>query len=168
MVCSLIEYLEDCSKIINGFAANFNKQYGRIELEELISEGWVCAVEAYNNWDPNGGSKYTTYLFTRLNWLRKTIINKHIKQKMAEDVYYRSTPVVYEDQHIFDIYTELKTKLNKKELKIFNLHVSPTSDFLEFVQSKRSSKLCTAYYAEFLGVSTMKVVRTLMKTKGIL
>ncbi len=163
----MIEYLNGCSRIINSFATNFNKQY-KLEYEELVSEGWVCAVEAYNNWNPDNGSKYTTYLFTRLNWLRKTIINKYIRRKIAEKAYYSNMSLVYEDQHVFEIYTELKSKLNKKELKIFNLYTKPSSDFLNFIRDKRNTKIITSYYAEFLGVSNMKVVRTLQKSKDII
>jgi DNA-directed RNA polymerase specialized sigma subunit len=156
------KYLSDCAKIINKFATTFGDQHQKLEVEELQSEAWLCAVEAYNTWKSDGGSKYTTYLFTRLAWLRKTILNKTIRQGIAESNFSLNYPVVYQDYHIFELIEKLKTNLTTKELKIFNSYISPPSDFLI------KSKLNDSHYAEFLGVSPMRLSRTLNKTKKLL
>jgi DNA-directed RNA polymerase specialized sigma subunit len=163
----MIEYLEDCSKIIKCFANDFHNQYGRLEVDELVSEGWVCAVEAYNNWNPNGGSKYTTYLFTRLKWLKNNILDKHIKRKLAEERFSESYSLIYEDHHVIDVYDELINKLDYNELEIFKLHVVPSASFKKFMEDKRNTKIVSSYYAKFLGVSLMKVSRTLLKIRKV-
>lgn len=80
--------LSTCTAIVEHFARLLVRECPGLELEDIRGELWVEAVKAKDCWQEDGGAKFTTILYRRLQWARTKLKQKWVNNvKMQEAEY---------------------------------------------------------------------------------
>ena len=153
---------------IESFARAFvceNPNLG-ISVDDVIGEGWVCALESKRKWKEKGGTSFSSYLYRRLEWLRFEMIGRCLKEQKLKSRYSQTfchlSSMDFGDQ----ILVKAASKLRPKERRLLGLLVCPPAEFIQ--RKNHGSRIGARQYAEHLDCSVTAVRWYVSRIKNVL
>lgn len=175
--------LSTCTAIVERFALLLVRECPGLELEDIRGELWVEVVKAKDYWQEDGGAKFTTILYQRLQWavnkLKQKWVNS-IKMHEAEFAFAHhqslyTLEVDHEETSFDTLCGEVRSRLREDDRAVLELMVNPPPAFLTFVQKcwrerasrgavpQRSNTVQQVHYARFLDSTELKVSRAVAR-----
>lgn len=79
----------DVKKLLNSIVKKLVRRYKVDEIdEELQSQAWLTVLEIMPKYDASFNTKFTTYIYQRVEGCLKRFINDHIKYQFSQDQTY--------------------------------------------------------------------------------
>lgn len=79
----------DVKNILNSIVKKLVRKYRVDEIyEELLSQAWLTVCEIMPKYDASFNTKFTTYIYQRVEGYLKRFINDHIKYQFSQDPTY--------------------------------------------------------------------------------
>jgi hypothetical protein len=161
-------------RLIDYFAAMLVRECRWLDIDDIRNDAWEEAIKASSLWVPNGGRKFSTYLYQRLLWYRLKVLRVHAREMEALRAYHREMSV--------DNYQEPPTELTSLEFlmeqaqveldedghRVWSLMVDPPEEFHAFVKGRWSEcsrvpkdhcLVRNSHFAKYLGIHYKKVDR---------
>jgi len=164
--------LSTAARMVQWFTRRTVRECPGLDAAEVQGEMWVAAVEAMKFWKQDGGAAFSTILFQRLTWSKG-----HFRRRWVQDhrmrIAHFEEMVEQPDPGFEDRWKRLVGRLKEDEQQVLELMVSPSPVFLRYVHqcwherrsrwpgNKISYTVQQVHYARFLGLSTVKVGRTI-------
>lgn len=161
-----------CGRMIDYFASTFARECGWLDVDDIRNDAWEEAMKAQKSWLPDGGCKFTTYLYRRLQWYRLRTLRDHSREMVAMGVYRRDTVA---DDHQEPEEMSLKAMVDQAQIgldadgqRVLMLLVDPPVEFHDFVRGRWSEcsrvprdhcLVRNSHFAKYLGIHYKKVDR---------
>ena len=116
---------------IEAFARSLVCEYPALDVDDVIGEAWVCALESKQKWNPKGGASFSSFLHRRLYWLKLDLIDRYLKRKRMETrAWQESEKETFMDPGDLPI-REAARRMTAKERELLGLLVCPPVEFVQ-------------------------------------
>lgn len=116
---------------IEAWARSLVSEYPALDMDDVMGEAWILALDSSKKWSPKGGASFSSYLHRRLHWLRLTLIDKHLKREKIERIFGQEAPQSATMDPGERVLVAAAQKLTKKERRLLNLLVCPPVEFVQ-------------------------------------
>ena len=169
-----------CKRHIEAFSKTLARECSDLTVDDIRGEAWLCAVQAAETWNPEAGAEFTSYLWTRLIWMRNNLKRKWARRVSAEAAFATTygkrvapPPVIGG----FDtLCRQVASQLPEIEQQVLQLMVRPSDEFLHFVccqwkdkpgatRPRQTQTVLQVHYAKYLGVTEGRVSQAITTIK---
>lgn len=141
----------DLERIVRNIASKLSREFPDIELDELVSEGYIIAVEAMEKYNPKLASE-STFIYGQVSGRLRNYANRVLTDHLKVDLDHAKHLFV-EDDRTSVILDQIERRIDGENLKTFKL--------LREGKNHREA-------AEILGVSTATVGNRFRKIKDMI